>query len=156
MFQTLDHKPTTEPEFGRLTRAGGLIAGGRVQGQLAVSRAFGDFNLKARKFEIDHSHLAFAPPNYNPHRLHLVLAEPDISVLDISDLQDTDHNYLCLACDGLFDVCTSSRLAQLLEDKRSQLDETTKNPLEAITSYLVQFAYDNRSVDNISVMVIQL
>jgi len=38
-----DHKPTNPAEKRRITRAGGSVALGRVNGELAVSRAMGDY-----------------------------------------------------------------------------------------------------------------
>ena len=41
-----DHKPSNQRERRRIERAGGLVAGGRVDGCLAVSRGLGDFKFK--------------------------------------------------------------------------------------------------------------
>ncbi|KAG7363731.1 protein phosphatase 2C [Nitzschia inconspicua] len=41
-----DHKPDDEPEERRIRAAGGYVAGGRVEGDLAVSRGLGDFRFK--------------------------------------------------------------------------------------------------------------
>ncbi|KAJ2839475.1 hypothetical protein FBU31_000692, partial [Coemansia sp. 'formosensis'] len=38
-----DHKPTEEVEFNRITSGGGFVEFGRVNGNLALSRAIGDF-----------------------------------------------------------------------------------------------------------------
>ena len=48
-FATLDHKPTNADERARIEAAGGHVTQGRVNGQLAVSRALGDFELKYRE-----------------------------------------------------------------------------------------------------------
>ena len=47
-FATSDHKPTNPDERARIEQAGGHVTQGRVNGQLAVSRALGDFELKNR------------------------------------------------------------------------------------------------------------
>lgn len=44
IFQTVDHKPSTERL--RIEEAGGKVIDGRVGGNYALSRAFGDFNQK--------------------------------------------------------------------------------------------------------------
>lgn len=41
-----DHKPDDEEEERRIRAAGGYVAGGRVEGDLAVSRGLGDFRFK--------------------------------------------------------------------------------------------------------------
>jgi serine/threonine protein phosphatase PrpC len=43
-----DHKPYDEPERRRIEAAGGRVQWRRVDGDLAVSRAFGDFQYKMR------------------------------------------------------------------------------------------------------------
>ena len=41
-----DHKPTDEAEMERIINAGGFVEFGRVNGNLALSRAIGDFEFK--------------------------------------------------------------------------------------------------------------
>lgn len=43
-----DHKPTDEGEKNRIEAAGGSVSWKRVDGDLAVSRALGDFQYKTR------------------------------------------------------------------------------------------------------------
>ena len=43
---SFDHKPEDEEETLRIRTAGGYVAGGRVEGDLAVSRGLGDFRFK--------------------------------------------------------------------------------------------------------------
>lgn len=46
---SVDHHPNNKEEADRITNAGGVIIDNRVNGQLAVSRAFGDFTFKTIK-----------------------------------------------------------------------------------------------------------
>jgi serine/threonine protein phosphatase PrpC len=46
---TKDHKPTNEAELARIRAAGGFVDWGRVDGQLALSRAIGDVAYKENK-----------------------------------------------------------------------------------------------------------
>lgn len=48
---TDDHEPNFPVEKARIEAAGGFVANNRVFGQLAVARAFGDFDLKGNKME---------------------------------------------------------------------------------------------------------
>ena len=41
-----DHKPENPIELQRITKAGGKIINGRVNGGLNLSRSFGDFSYK--------------------------------------------------------------------------------------------------------------
>jgi len=46
---SFDHKPLNEKEKERIIRSGNFVEFGRVNGSLAVSRAFGDFTYKDKK-----------------------------------------------------------------------------------------------------------
>lgn len=43
---SFDHKPNHQRELQRITAAGGYVEFNRVNGNLALSRAFGDFTYK--------------------------------------------------------------------------------------------------------------
>ncbi|KAI9222330.1 phosphatase 2C-like domain-containing protein [Blastocladiella britannica] len=86
-----DHKPNNPSEQARIDAAGGFVEFGRVNGNLALSRALGDFEFKQGDFE----------PEYQ-----IVTANPDISEHTISE----DDEFLALGCDGIFDVMTNDDL----------------------------------------------
>ena len=44
-----DHKPDDKPEKERIVKAGGLVDDGRINGNLNLSRAIGDFEYKSAK-----------------------------------------------------------------------------------------------------------
>ncbi|KAF1735921.1 Protein phosphatase 2C 2 [Beauveria bassiana] len=85
-----DHKPQLEAEKNRITAAGGFVDFGRVNGNLALSRAIGDFEFKK---------VAELPPESQ-----IVTAFPDVSQHDLTD----EDEFLVLACDGIWD-CQSSQ-----------------------------------------------
>lgn len=85
-----DHKPQNEAEKARIQAAGGFVDFGRVNGNLALSRAIGDFEFKKS---------AELPPEQQ-----IVTAYPDVEIHDISD----DDEFLVIACDGIWD-CQSSQ-----------------------------------------------
>lgn len=87
---SFDHKPQNEAEKSRICAAGGFVDFGRVNGNLALSRAIGDFEFKKS---------ADLPPESQ-----IVTAFPDVSIHDISD----DDEFLVVACDGIWD-CQSSQ-----------------------------------------------
>ena len=70
-------------EKARITAAGGFVDFGRVNGNLALSRAIGDFEFKKS---------AKLPPEQQ-----IVTAYPDVVVHEISD----DDEFLVVACDGM-------------------------------------------------------
>jgi protein phosphatase 2C family protein 2/3 len=69
-------------EKNRITAAGGFVDFGRVNGNLALSRAIGDFEFKKS---------AELPPESQ-----IVTAFPDVSEHELTD----DDEFLVLACDG--------------------------------------------------------
>ena len=73
-----DHKGSDLKEIERIKISGGIVFGGRVFGQLAVSRAFGDFSLKT----------------------YGVCAIPYITKTYIED----NDSYIVIASDGIWDV----------------------------------------------------
>ncbi|XP_022876425.1 probable protein phosphatase 2C 10 isoform X1 [Olea europaea var. sylvestris] len=87
---SIDHEPNTER--GSIENRGGFVSNmpgdvARVDGQLAVSRAFGDKNLK-------------------PH----LRSDPDITDADI----DEDSDFLILASDGLWKVMSNQEAVDLV------------------------------------------
>ncbi|RFU29676.1 hypothetical protein B7463_g6679, partial [Scytalidium lignicola] len=87
---SFDHKPQNEGEKARITAAGGFVDFGRVNGNLALSRAIGDFEFK-KSAEL-------APEQ------QIVTAYPDVTIHEIAD----DDEFLVVACDGIWD-CQSSQ-----------------------------------------------
>ncbi|ATZ48811.1 Bcptc3 [Botrytis cinerea B05.10] len=87
---SFDHKPQNEGEKARINAAGGFVDFGRVNGNLALSRAIGDFEFK-KSAEL------------SPEQ-QIVTAFPDVTVHDITD----DDEFLVVACDGIWD-CQSSQ-----------------------------------------------
>ena len=79
-----DHKPQLEAEKNRITAAGGFVDFGRVNGNLALSRAIGDFEFKKG---------AELPPESQ-----IVTAFPDVEEHELTD----EDEFLVLACDGEF------------------------------------------------------
>ncbi|KAH0552972.1 hypothetical protein GP486_006830 [Trichoglossum hirsutum] len=77
-------------EKARIVAAGGFVDFGRVNGNLALSRAIGDFEFK-KSADLTPEH-------------QIVTAYPDVIIHDISE----DDEFLVIACDGIWD-CQSSQ-----------------------------------------------
>jgi len=108
---TIDHKATDPDEQKRIKDMGGLILGDKVGASLAVTRAFGDSELR-----------------------EWVKAEPYIKSVDLNP----EDSHLIVACDGLWDVVsdqesidqiTPSLNAQEVSDKllKLALEKGTKD-----------------------------
>lgn len=69
-------------EKARISAAGGFVDFGRVNGNLALSRAIGDFEFKKTA-------------ELSPEQ-QIVTAYPDVTVHELSD----DDEFLVIACDG--------------------------------------------------------
>ena len=131
-FETTDHSPDVPTEMARIEAAGGCIFFGRVNGVLAVTRAFGDFEFKdATKEAAD----------------HVVTVLPDITVLPRSP---TDE-FILLACDGIWGTLfTSQVLAFAREALASGL------ALEHVTGALIETCFRLDSRDNMTAMIVAL
>jgi len=116
---TIDHKPGRVDECERVARCGGRVVRGRVNGVLAVSRAFGNKHLKS-----------------------CVTAEPEILKVDLQKGDD----YLILASDGLWDV-VSDQVALQLVDAQCKQGKGLKEAAEVLTSQAIELgSRDNITV----------
>jgi len=113
-----DHKPDDEEEERRIRAAGGYVAGGRVEGDLAVSRGLGDYRFKecptvfkgALHFNntTDHSDSSMVRPDDQK-----VSPIPDIIVQNRSEAND---EFIIVACDGIWDVQTNYEAVRTVAD----------------------------------------
>lgn len=116
---TYDHKASDPHEIRRIKNCGGVVMGSRVNGVLAVTRSLGDSYMK-----------------------DLITGAPYTTSTEL----DADDEFLIIACDGLWDVCSDKKACNLIRDVR--------DPKEA-SQVLVQYALSNFSTDNLTVMVIR-
>ncbi|KAL3459074.1 phosphatase 2C-like domain-containing protein [Aspergillus heterothallicus] len=116
-----DHKGSDENEGRRIANAGGLILNNRVNGVLAVTRALGDAYIK----DLVTGH---------PYTTETVI-QPDLD------------EFIILACDGLWDVCSDQEAVDLIRDVQDT---------QLASKLLVDHALARFSTDNLSCMVIRL
>jgi protein phosphatase 2C family protein 2/3 len=161
-FCSEDHKPGSNIEKERITKAGGkiyqtpslfpLYQNGKeieipwrvLPGRLSVSRTFGDVEAKEEKFG----------GNKN-----VVVALPDITEIELND----EFNFIILGCDGIFDVLSNE---EILECVKIVLNE--KNIQEIIqvvnisqlygdsAEIIVKSSLAKDSFDNVSCVVIAI
>jgi serine/threonine protein phosphatase PrpC len=105
LFASEDHKPYSDEEKRRIEGAGGTVSMKRVNGDLAVSRALGDFVYKQNK--PDGSTLA--PPDNQQ-----VSCIPEVTIIE----RRADMAFLLLCCDGIWDVMTNEQVARLVVEVR--------------------------------------
>ncbi|KAF8957289.1 phosphatase 2C-like domain-containing protein [Flammula alnicola] len=105
---SFDHKPTSETERARISGAGGYIEYGRVNGNLALSRALGDFEFK--------KNYSLGP------EAQIITANPDVTCHEITE----DDEFLVLACDGIWDCLTSQQVVDFIRYQVSEGKELTE------------------------------
>ncbi|CAL1266500.1 unnamed protein product [Larinioides sclopetarius] len=96
---SFDHKPSNEGEVKRIVAAGGWVEFNRVNGNLALSRALGDFVFKKNEKK--------------PPEEQIVTAYPDVVVKDLTP----DHEFIVLACDGIWDVMTNDEVVNFIRTR---------------------------------------
>ncbi|KAI3336358.1 protein serine/threonine phosphatase 2C [Xylariaceae sp. AK1471] len=115
-----DHKGSDENEGKRIANAGGLILNNRVNGVLAVTRALGDAYMK----DLVTGH---------PYTTETVI-QPEVD------------EFIIIACDGLWDVCSDQEAVDLIRDNSDPV---------AASKLLVDHALTRFSTDNLSCMIIR-
>lgn len=96
-FATQDHKPMRPDEEQRIENAGGCVYQNRVNGCLAVSRAFGDYDVGK----------------------NLIISEPEYAEIPLTN----NHGFLVVASDGLWDKMSNEEVAAMLQEKRSSIQD---------------------------------
>jgi len=100
---TFDHKPDNPEETNRILNAGGSVTMKRVNGDLAVSRALGDFVYKQRRADVGTGW-------YEPEGQQ-VSCVPEVTIIE---RDHAAHAFVVLCCDGIWDVMTNEQVAKLM------------------------------------------
>jgi len=134
---SFDHKPSELPERLRIKASGGFVKCKRVNGDLAVSRAFGDFSYKDNQ-EADGSVTK-----------QKVIVVPDLIVYPRMDGKD---EFIVLACDGVWDVASSKQLSDFVHRLLAEGEVDLGN----ICEETLDTCLDRRSRDNMTMMLVSL
>ncbi|KAF9646036.1 PP2C-domain-containing protein [Thelephora ganbajun] len=105
---SFDHKPNNEVEMARIFRAGGYVEYGRVNGNLALARALGDFDYKKNANVSAEDQIITANPEIIEHKI------------------TKEDEFLIIACDGIWDCLTSQQcvdVVRLLISEGKELSE---------------------------------
>jgi len=124
---SLDHKPDRDDEAARIESAGGFVSFRRVLGRLAVSRAFGDEELKP-----------------------LVIADPEIRVEQLTPQDE----FLFMACDGLFDVFSSQEAVEFMHSRLAAMPSNEQDPQRAVQDIVHEAIHERRSRDNVTAVLV--
>lgn len=135
-----DHKPTLDSERARIENAGGFVSWGRVNGNLALSRAIGDFEFK-RTFEL-------------PVEQQIVTAFPEVLENEILEAED---EFLVLACDGIWDCLSSQAVVDIVRRSVANGKEL-KDICEELMDRCLAPDFDTGGIgcDNMTVCIVAL
>ncbi|CDW56014.1 protein phosphatase 2C [Trichuris trichiura] len=115
---TVDHKPINELEIKRIIAAGGWVEFNRVNGNLAMSRALGDFMYK-RNDEKPAEEQIVIGVTFSSHpcqfffQIKLLAAVPDVCCWHLSDKDE----FVVLACDGIWDVLSNQEVVDFCRER---------------------------------------
>ncbi|PNH01260.1 putative protein phosphatase 2C 8 [Tetrabaena socialis] len=130
-----DHRPARDDEMSRIKEAGGFCCNfGRgnmyVMGQLAVTRSFGDFDLR-------------------PY----VIAQPELVV----HARTPDDEFLVLASDGLWDALSNQEVVNIIRRCLARAkDRGQQDGLDITAKVLVKMAIRHGSTDNVTAIIVLL
>jgi len=142
LYCSEDHKPNRADETRRIEAAGGSVSQGplgggpmRVDGALAVSRAFGDFHFK--------------PASMAPEQCK-VSAVPEVQTVPGCVAGD----WLFLACDGIFDVMENEEVRDFVEARISR-DMSQQVDNGQVMADLLKHCLEKGTKDNCTALLIQ-
>ena len=139
---SFDHKPDLVNERSRIIAASGFVETGRVNGNLALSRAIGDFEFKTNDTVSAEE--------------QVVTSFPDILIHKINYSND---DFLILACDGIWECLTSQECVNMVY---RGIISTETNSLHDIASKIVDICCapstegSGIGCDNMTVIIVAL
>lgn len=145
LAETLDHKPNDPVEKARIYEADGVVTGGigmfpaRIDGDLALSRAFGDFRFK------DNADL---PPQ-----------KQKVSIVpDVLEVRCRCSDLVVLACDGAFDVLSSLEVATIVRRTLAELEGSmdVQSALEKAATAVCSASLEKGTMDNVTCVVVKI
>ncbi len=140
-----DHKPSLPKERQRILDAMGTINFNRVEGELAVSRALGDFDFKG----YNHNHIIDANMDLDMKRTlaqhQKVSPFPEVTIHYRSDVDQA----IILACDGIWDVMSNIECNELVQI----LCEQGESDVGLIAEEILDTCLKKGSRDNMTILV---
>ncbi|KAJ0246434.1 protein phosphatase 2C 49 [Hirschfeldia incana] len=117
-----DHRPIYLPERRRVEESGGVIEDGYLNGELSVTRALGDWDMKR-------PHGSKSP----------LISEPEIKQITLTE----DDEFLVIGCDGIWDVLKSQEAVSIVKRGLNRHDDPARCARELVTEALRRNTFDN-------------
>lgn len=143
-----DHKPENDIELARIKKAGGFVQNMRVQGDLNLSRAFGDLRYKI-------------PANFPPEE-QVLTCFPEVKTFPLSD----EDEFLVIGCDGIWERKENQEMIDFVRPRLAKAGEAPKLSKiceEICDDGLCQSmdsnqneGFDGTGCDNMTVVIVQL
>lgn len=155
-----DHKPNRPDEAQRIRETGGFVIHGRIMGELAVSRAFGDSPFKT--YELPQSPKPTSDADAKPRSEYdsqelpvnpndilkgpMVIPTPEFTRTELTGAEE----FVMLASDGLFDVLKDQEAVDYVRRKIVELGDVQRAVEATVEHAVVQ----QRSMDNVTAVVV--
>ena len=111
---SLDHKPESQIEIDRITKAGSVITEGRVDGNLNLTRSIGDLKYKGRE------HLTAEE--------QAITANPDTYEFDLTP----DIDFIIMGCDGIWEKKSNEEMVEYIYEKLKEEKEKANHDYKNI------------------------
>ncbi|CAH8323613.1 unnamed protein product [Eruca vesicaria subsp. sativa] len=118
-----DHTPINLLERRRVEECGGVIEDGYLNGELSVTRALGDWDMKRSP------HGSKSP----------LISEPEIKQITLTE----EDEFLVMGCDGIWDVLTSQEAVSIVKRGLNRHDDPTRCARELVMEALRLSTFDN-------------
>lgn len=138
---SIDHLPTNPDEFLRIKRAGGFVNHDRVNGSLAMSRAFGDFIFKQNE-DLSAEDQA-------------VTCKPEVYHRDVSSQYD---EFLVLATDGVWEVLEPQQVVDFVRIRLAKRQNLQSIVMDLVDECITDDVMNEEGIgcDNITCTIIIL
>lgn len=160
-----DHKPDNTDEDRRIRLGGGFVAGGRVEGDLAVSRGLGDFRFKNMEVVMAAEKVPSGAYDYENEETTNVAGairrsvtkpshqkvSPVPELIFVDRVSDKDE-FVVIACDGIWDVQSNEVAVQLI----ANLFAEGESELGLICEEVCDCCLGVGSKDNMTALVVKL
>ena len=141
---SFDHKPSNDVELTRIENDGGFVRDGRVDGDLALSRSFGDFGYKFCNAKMN----SMSVPPTKGQREYRVTVHPDILVYV---REPSNDQFMVLACDGIWDRLTNKDCSDLV---RSLVYRDGETDVGLMCEEVIDTALELDSRDNMTCCIV--